>query len=142
MNADGWKEVAKGKKLVLEFFEIQRGRCLYCVRHMHLNKGPKDTKATFEHLLPRVRGGHTTRENGGASCHRCNNLKHDNTHEEFLSYIRACGSVEAYAALLDRASQYLEDMARARRIVKTDDEWALERFREYHEEKIGGGGGA
>lgn len=105
----------KAKELVEDFYKSQQGRCLYCACITHTNPTPKNTKATFEHLTPRARGGRTTRENGGMSCKRCNNLKQDNTHEEFLSYIRACGSVEAYAALLDRAGQYLEGMRKERR---------------------------
>jgi len=52
------------------------GRCQYCGKNL------KRTESTYDHVLPRSRGGKTTWENIVLCCKKCNAKKGDKTPEE------------------------------------------------------------
>lgn len=60
----------------------QLGLCLYCTVPLTAET------LTGDHLVPRSRGGQTTRENIGASCEGCNRAKGDLPAGQFHNLIR------------------------------------------------------
>jgi 5-methylcytosine-specific restriction endonuclease McrA len=67
---------------IRKILEIQQHRCIYC--------GVKLTSKnlTLDHRLPISRGGTNTIENIDCVCPECNQLKHVQTKEEFLKFLR------------------------------------------------------
>lgn len=79
------------KKIILKKYVNYRQNARYSKRNIFLRDDYKciycgvdvtrDT-AELEHILPRSRGGKTTWENTGTSCHDCNNRKDNMTPDE------------------------------------------------------------
>lgn len=61
------------KQLVLK----QNFKCEYCF-------APITLSATFDHKIPKSKGGPDTIENGVACCGECNTAKADMTYDEFI----------------------------------------------------------
>lgn len=71
-----FKRLSRVKFNRANVFMRDKYRCQYC--------GGKFTREelTFDHVLPKSRGGRTSWENIVTSCHACNNKKADRTPEE------------------------------------------------------------
>lgn len=68
----------------LRLFEAQAGLCHWCKKPMSMvsskpPKPPRDDYATFEHLLPRSRGGKSGPRNVVLAHHLCNARRADAT---------------------------------------------------------------
>lgn len=60
--------------------------CIYCGRRVRFAYNGHDQAGdilTFDHRVPKSRGGRSTVENLGVACRRCNNRKRNKTEEEF-----------------------------------------------------------
>jgi 5-methylcytosine-specific restriction endonuclease McrA len=60
---------------------IARGRCYYC----NAEVAPKEL--TLDHIIPLVRGGHSTRGNCVPACKECNTKKRDLLPTEWDAYL-------------------------------------------------------
>lgn len=67
-----------GRTRKKKFYLLQRGRCQYCIRKFTLQE------LTWDHVVPRSKGGTSQRENLVLACHKCNNLKGARDVGEFL----------------------------------------------------------
>lgn len=65
--------------------EVWEGRCLHCNAHLVVDlDGEPISRATIEHIVPRVHGGTDTPENLGLACARCNagkGIRHDRNYK-------------------------------------------------------------
>ncbi|MEW5854856.1 MAG: HNH endonuclease [Myxococcota bacterium] len=61
--------------------EVWQGRCLHCNAYLLVElSGEAISRATIEHIIPRVHGGTDAPENLGLACARCNQgkgMRHD-----------------------------------------------------------------
>ena len=57
------------KKFRESIFESWEWRCMYC------DEALTEITATIDHIKPKVKGGHSTRNNMGLCCSRCNSSK-------------------------------------------------------------------
>lgn len=57
-------------------YDRDGGKCMYCGEHVSRNK------FTFDHVIPKSRGGKTTWQNIVVSCLKCNSKKDNKTAEE------------------------------------------------------------
>lgn len=62
----------------LSVLQRQNFACYWCGKHIDL------TSATREHIIPRSRGGGDGDENIAMACFKCNQLKGNQTPEEFI----------------------------------------------------------
>lgn len=67
-----------------QFCERQNHRCCMCGVRMD-PYGPLDTTPTWEHIIPKERGGSNSLANLVITCHRCNNTRPrgDTTYDEY-----------------------------------------------------------
>ena len=81
-------ELAKGTKRKLK--EEVNGRCFYC--------GCKliDLIITWDHIIPRSKGGNGTKRNMCACCRGCNHIKWDRSLELFREIMQDSQEVEYY----------------------------------------------
>ena len=81
-------EIVKGTRKKLK--EEVNGRCAYC--------GCKlvDLIITWDHIIPRSKGGNGTKRNLYACCRGCNNIKWDRDLETFREIMRGSREVEHY----------------------------------------------
>jgi 5-methylcytosine-specific restriction endonuclease McrA len=84
-------EVALPKVVVLREYAPVHGRPKFCRRSIYLRdhyrcqycgKRHQESDLTFDHVLPRSRGGTTKWENILTACHDCNSRKGDRTPQE------------------------------------------------------------
>ena len=82
-------------RLTLELMREQRGECYWCgVPMWHPrwtdNAAIDDTdfedRATFDHRIPRSKGGADTKENGVVACYSCNQHRGDLPFEEYENW--------------------------------------------------------
>lgn len=69
------RATARQRRRARLFFK-QRGLCYWCSRQMTTerpNPKPAPNYATFEHLMPRSRGGKSNYDNVVLACRSCNN---------------------------------------------------------------------
>jgi 5-methylcytosine-specific restriction endonuclease McrA len=76
------KQRAKIKKKLLA---KQAGRCYYCMQKFKL------VNLTFDHVVPKSKGGKGLRNNLVLACVGCNNKKGDSSLENFMRRIYDCG---------------------------------------------------
>ncbi len=60
-----------------------RGRCQYCGRKV------RKSDATYDHVVPKARGGQTVWKNIVIACEPCNQRKRDHTPEEAKMFLRS-----------------------------------------------------
>ena len=60
------------KKFRESIFESWEWRCMYC------DEALTEITATIDHIKPKVKGGHSTRNNMGLCCSKCNSSKDHN----------------------------------------------------------------
>ena len=72
---------ARRKKLRDKLVEEQGGKCFYCAKPFN-----QTNPATFEHIIPKSKGGYDTKTNAVASCNACNNERGTANHSAFLRY--------------------------------------------------------
>ena len=71
--------------LMRMLWRAQHGRCRYCKQLMvHIPGTVLDSSVTWDHVVPRSRGGSNAVENLVLACRSCNNLKGNKTLAEFL----------------------------------------------------------
>ncbi len=84
-------EIALPKVVVLREYAPIHGRPKFCRRSIYLRdhftcqycrKRHPESELTFDHVLPRSRGGKTVWDNILTACHECNNRKGDKTPAE------------------------------------------------------------
>lgn len=83
----------KGKaKRRAALFLVQEGRCCYCFCDMVLKHGnpTEDFHATLEHKVPASFGG-CGFSNELLSCRKCNSVKSDMLHDDFMMLLACCG---------------------------------------------------
>lgn len=73
------EQIISGSELK-QLYEQQKECCSYCSTNVSSN-------FHVEHKMPISRGGHNIISNVTLTCPDCNRLKHDKTHEEFLTFI-------------------------------------------------------
>lgn len=61
----------KKRKLRIQRFDHQRGKCCYCGMPMTLKQGQPDS-ATLEHIIPKSLGGELERGNVKVAHFKCN----------------------------------------------------------------------
>jgi hypothetical protein len=72
------------------------GCCVYCATEVRLSTlGPDDRRATFDHEIPKCRGGGDG-ENLVLACRRCNTAKGDMTGVEFRELLRTQRLPQSY----------------------------------------------
>ena len=80
--------------------EVWQGKCLHCGAHLVVGvDGEPVSRATIEHIVPRVHGGTDALENLGLACARCNagkGVRHDR------NYLRDPRARELVERLLQR----------------------------------------
>ena len=62
----------------LRLYEKQQGRCFYCNNPMKVfleTKDPTPNYATFDHKIPKSKGGKNTQDNIVLACWKCNRSK-------------------------------------------------------------------
>ncbi|MBN2644972.1 MAG: HNH endonuclease [Desulfuromonadaceae bacterium] len=67
--------------------KIAAGRCYYCGAQVPASE------LTLDHIVPLVRGGHSTKGNCVAACKECNSKKKDllpSEWEEYLNQLQQC----------------------------------------------------
>lgn len=67
---------------IQRLYDEQRGRCFYCGREL-------SERFQLDHKTPKSRGGSDSPENLCCACNRCSRLKHHETAEEFMDYLRS-----------------------------------------------------
>jgi 5-methylcytosine-specific restriction endonuclease McrA len=82
-RAAKWKRLRQQRWMISKWrdyhWKRQHGRCFYCQCDV-----AKD-EATFDHIIPRSKGGEDHLENGVASCKPCNEAKGTMTQGEFVA---------------------------------------------------------
>lgn len=78
----------------IEAHAKQKGRCIYCREPMTRRE------ATADHVVPRIKGGATSRENIKAACKPCNACKGSMTEARFKKAIRAPNEEHSINVLL------------------------------------------
>ncbi|MGI4941309.1 MAG: HNH endonuclease [Janthinobacterium lividum] len=76
-------------ELRMRLAEAQNWRCCYCGCRMTEERGP--AQATFEHIVPRHRGGLDRVENLVIACNDCNSARGHRWWEEHVETVRAVG---------------------------------------------------
>lgn len=72
----GLRTPARRARIRKALYERQHGRCWWCNCHMDLTGDPASpTLATFEHLIPKARGGVDAIRNLALACRACNNRR-------------------------------------------------------------------
>lgn len=81
---------SRARRLYLQKLWNKDPHCVYCGREtlspeLNTNKqyDHRRDRSTYEHMIPKIRGGSEARSNAALSCARCNHTKLDMTHEEF-----------------------------------------------------------
>ena len=69
------------KKLAQQAAEDQKGHCIYCNAAFTEKRPP-----TFEHIVPKSKGGLDVASNCAASCFRCNQERGTANHDAFRRY--------------------------------------------------------
>jgi 5-methylcytosine-specific restriction endonuclease McrA len=70
--------------------EVWLGKCLHCNAHLMVDlSGEPISRATIEHIVPRVHGGTDALENLGLACARCNQGKGSRHDPRYLKDERA-----------------------------------------------------
>ena len=70
--------------------EVWLGKCLHCNAHLMVDlNGEPISRATIEHIIPRVHGGTDALENLGLACARCNQGKGSRHDPRYLKDERA-----------------------------------------------------
>ena len=67
---------------VKRLYDQQGGRCLYCGEELN-------GRYQLDHKRPKSRGGNESPENLCCACERCSRLKHHETAEEFMDYLKS-----------------------------------------------------
>lgn len=67
--------------------KAQRGLCYYCESPVELASEDMSRLATWDHKIPRSRGGHGLQRNRVIACHPCNQRKGARTDAEFLAVL-------------------------------------------------------
>lgn len=76
--------MAGSTKILLRLCKRQGWKCHYCGRQMRWAAGDDaGTMATFDHIIPRSRGGDRSAANGVAACMRCNQARGTLNYERF-----------------------------------------------------------
>lgn len=84
------------RRLYLKKMWDKDNRCVYCKNETVFKSENSSTSkfiATYEHKIPLSKGGTDARSNAALSCNRCNNLKGNMTHDEFIAFINDSGSI-------------------------------------------------
>lgn len=118
------KAKIKGKARVRAMlFPLQNGRCCYCFVEMVLRGGnpTTDNWATLEHKIPKRYGGRLSEDNTILSCRRCNNIKSDMTHTDFILLLACCGvSIELVVFHLQWAAALTRIVNRKKRKLRNE----------------------
>lgn len=70
-----------------KFWLLQEGLCIYCLGRMTTELGFAMT-ATWDHIVPKSKGGPTNYDNLILACSHCNHLKRDKSVAEFEIYLQ------------------------------------------------------
>ncbi len=81
------------------------GNCNYCGRTVFREHEDKHHKASFDHDIPKCRGGSNALSNGILSCTFCNEAKADMTSKEFVHFCATGEFLPSYV-------EYLQDVLR------------------------------
>jgi 5-methylcytosine-specific restriction endonuclease McrA len=99
------------RKFRESIFEAWGWKCAYCDRQLC-----KDT-ATIDHIVPKHKGGHSTRSNLACACNPCNKLKSSN-----LPFVWFNEDNRNYSDLrADKLKQWLEQKPCSIKINSTDN---------------------
>lgn len=106
--------------------------CVYCGRETlepTMDNEKSNLRATYEHKTPLSKGGTDHRSNIALSCSRCNNLKRDMYHEEFISFIDDKDKI-------DETIQKIKTTSKIKSIEKRLREGLNEKEKIRHQNKI------